>query len=325
MALLAVLFASGLGACGPMMFVVGMSPGDQRLTSTVVARDGRMSSDRVAIVDVSGIILNANKPGLLSEGENPVSMLSEKLAMAQGDPKVRAVILRINSPGGAVTASDIMHRQISQFRADTGKPVVALLMDVAASGGYYIACASDHIVAYPTSVTGSIGVIMQTISVKPALNRIGVQTDAITSGSNKEAGSFLSELKPEHRRILQGLVDDFYQRFVDVVRDARPGISDDDMKWITDGRVFSGQGAAEQGLVDELGDLDTAFAVARSLAGVERADLVLYHRPLKYVGSPYASAQQPVDARTQINLLQVNVSDLPSHASVGFYYLWQPE
>ena len=198
-------------------------------------------------------------------------------------------------------------------------------MDVAASGGYSVACASDHIVSDPTAVTGSIGVIMQTITVKPALNRIGVMTDAITSGPNKEAGSFLSERKPEHRRILQGLVDDFYDRFVDVVRAARPGISDQDMTWIADGRVFSGQGAAEHGLVDELGDLDSAFAVARSLAGVEHADLVLYHRPLNYVGSPYASTREPVDARTQINLMQVNIADLPSHASVGFYYLWQPE
>lgn len=310
-----------LGGCGPITFVVGVTPGDQTLTSTTVRSERGAGLSKVAIVDVSGMLMNASRPGLLREGENPVSLLQEKLDAAAGDGSVRAIILRLNTPGGTVTASDVMYREVLRFKERTGKPVVVLMMDVAASGGYYLACAGDHLVAYPTTVTGSIGVIVQTVSVKQGLSWIGISTEAITSGPNKEAGSPLSELKDEHRAILRGLVDDFYGRFTQVVREHRPGLDADRFATLTDGRVFSGLQAAEAGLVDQVGDLDDAFAKAKSLAGLSAADLILYHRPLSYVGSPYAAAP-PINTGTQINL---HAPDLPlGETSAGFYYLWQP-
>ena len=321
-----LLLSIALTGCGPLTFVVGRSAGDQRLVATVVEPDGRLGSDRIAVIDVSGVLVNAEKPSLLQEGENPVSLLHEQLAAAAGDSRVRAVILRINSPGGAVTASDIMYRDVRRFREETGKPVVALLMDVAASGGYYLACAADEIIAYPTTVTGSIGVIVQTVSLKPALERWGVQTEAITSGPNKDAGSPLSVLTPGHREVLEELVDDFYARFLDVVRERRPAIPTDHFAEVTDGRVLSGQEAASLGVVDRTGDLTLAAGAARRLAAVSHADLVRYHRPLDYVGSPYASAPAaPVG--TQSNLIGINVNDLPSllQTPVGIYYLWRPD
>lgn len=321
-----------LAGCGPVTFVVGLDPGDQKMTATVVERERGAGRNRVAIIDVSGRILNGRELGLLRQGENPVSELHERLRLAANDPNVKAVILRINSPGGGVTASDIMYRDIRRFREQTGKPVVALLMDVAASGGYYVACSTDHIVAYPTSVTGSIGVILQTISLQPALNRIGIETDAIVSGPNKDAGSFLSTLDPEERAILQGMVDDFYGRFVGIVREARPEIPEADFAAVTDGRVMSGADAVRLGLADETGDLFDAWTRAKEAAGIGAADLVIYHRPLQYVGSPYAQAQaqpdpagEPSGGGTQVNLAQINLhggglGGLPD----GFYYLWTP-
>ncbi|HEX7008408.1 MAG TPA: signal peptide peptidase SppA [Phycisphaeraceae bacterium] len=316
-----ILAASG---CGPLSFSVGPAPIDQRLTRTKVLSDGRWFSDRVAVIDVSGLLLSVEKPELLQPGENPLGSLHEKLAEAADDPRVKAVILRLNTPGGTVTASDAMHREVQRFRQTTGKPVVALMMDVAASGGYYLACAADRIVAYPTTVTGSIGVIVQTLSLQPALARIGVQAQAITSGPNKEAGSPLSTLTPEHRQVLQNLVDDFYARFVEVVRHARPQIPQEEFARVTDGRVMSGEAAAALGLVDRTGDIYDAFALAKQLAGIESADLVLYHRPLQYVASPYAVAPVPA-AGTQVNLVQLNVGRLLGFDTpVGVYYLWQP-
>ena len=324
---IAILLLSGsLSACGPLMFAVGVTPGDQRLRTTTVERCGRALADRVALIDVSGMIYNARRPALLRAGENPVGLLHEKLEMARRDGRVKAVILRLNTPGGTVTASDAMYRQVARFRERTGKPVVALMMDVAASGGYYLACASDRMVAYPTSITGSIGVLMQTISVKPALSSLGVQTDAITTGPNKDAGSPLSTLTPAQRRVLQALVDDFYARFIAVVRRARPEIDEARFAELTDGRVLSGEQAAQAGLVDAVGDLYDAVATARDLAGVGEADLVMYHRPLGYVGSPYASTgvAEPAAAgrMTQINLAQLNLDTSLVDAPVGFYYLW---
>lgn len=316
-----------LVGCGPTTFVVGVTPGDQRMVATVVEPAKSRTRDRVAVIDVSGMILNARTPGLLSEGENPVSVFHEQLEHAAKNKYVKAVILRLNTPGGAVAASDMMYRDVLDFKKATGKPVIIVMMDVAASGGYYLACAGDYLIAYPSTVTASIGVIFQTVSLQPALSRIGIQTEAITSGPNKDAGSPLSELTEGHRAVYREMVDTFYADFTGIVRSARPLISKDDFQEVTDGRVVTGRRALEVGLVDALGDLGDGFAKAKELAGLKDAALVRYHRPLTYVGSPYASAgdRQPEANSTQFNLLQLNVDgSLGGMPSSCFYYVWQP-
>ncbi|MEM9251852.1 MAG: signal peptide peptidase SppA [Planctomycetota bacterium] len=320
---LALLTLGVLAGCGPTTLVIGVTPGDQRLKKTVVSEDGQRGGPEVAIVDVEGLIINAQRRGLLRAGENPVATLQEKLNAAAEDDRVVAVILRVNSPGGTVTASDVMYREIERFRRHSGKPVVALMMDVAASGGYYVALAADEIVAHPTTITGSVGVILQTISVEPALARLGVQTDAIKSGPNKDAGSPLSTMSPEQRATLQAMVDDFYARFVERVEAGRPGIEASDMPTVTDGRVVSGEAAAAMGMVDRLGDVYDALAAAADRAGVASADLVVYHRPLQYVASPYAAAPGQPAGSTQVNLAQINLdAGVPASLPAGAYYLW---
>jgi len=323
--LLTVLFL--LAGCGPTTFVVGLSPGDQRMVSTVVEPAQSRTRDRVAVIDVSGMIVNARIPGLLREGENPLSVFHEQLSHAAQDADVKAIVLRLNTPGGAVTASDMMYRDVLAFKRETGKPVVVVMMDVAASGGYYLACAGDHLIAYPSTVTASIGVIFQTVSLQPALSSIGIQAEAITSGPNKDAGSPLSELTDGHRAVYQQMVDTFYADFTGLVREARPGISESDFKEVTDGRVVTGRRALEVGLVDALGDLDDGFAKAKALAGIKDAALIRYHRPLEYVGSPYASSKgrEPSTHSTQVNLLQLNMDGSFGESASGcFYYVWLP-
>jgi len=321
-ALLPALLLIALPACGPMTITIG---GPNRgLEETVVEDPPGDRGHKIAIIDVSGLLINTEKPGLLQAGENPVSLLHEQLRRAAEDDNVKAIVLRLNTPGGGVTASDIMHGEVRRFRAVSGKPVVAMAMDVTASGGYYLACAADRIVAQPTSVVGSIGVMVQTISIKPALQRWGVEAEAITSGPNKAAGSPLEVMTDEHRAVLQGLVDDFYARFVKVVREARPRIDAAQFDTVTDGRVISGQRALAAGLVDEVGDIYDAAAAARSLAGIERAKLVVYHRPLDDAPSPYAASPVAGRAGTQINLAQVNLSADALTLPAGFYYLWRP-
>jgi len=318
-----------LVGCGPLTFVVGVKPGDQRMTSTVVRDADSWTSDRVAVIDVSGLLTNGRASRLLGEGDNPVSTFQESLDAAAKDRRVKAVILRINSPGGTVTASGLMYSAVQNFRSETGKPVVMLMMDVAASGGYYLSCAGDHVIAHPTTVTASIGVILQTISFKPALSRIGIETLSYTSGPNKAAGSPLENVSESHREVLQSMVDDFYKRFVTTVREARPNIDDATFARVTDGRAMSGDAAFEAGLVDELGDMELAFATAKKLANVDDAKLTLYHRPLSYVGSAYAAS--PVGATPapgQVVIGQINVPDLNALAGGsrgGYYYLWQPQ
>jgi len=311
-------FAAG---CGPTTLVIGLTPGDKKLEKTVVLDEP--GERQVLIVDLDGVLVNAARRGLLRERENPVAELQEKLRYAAQDDAVDAVILRVNSPGGTVTASDIVYREVRRFREQTGKPVVALMMGVAASGGYYVALAGDEIVAHPTTITGSVGVIVQTVSLQPALARLGVRTDAIKSGPNKDAGSPLSTLTAEQRATLQALVNDFYDRFVGLVADARPGIQPSDLPAVTDGRVFSGSAAVELGMVDRTGDLHDAHARAKALAGLDAADLILYHRPLDYVASPYAAAPRGPHGTTQVNLAQFNLdAGLNAGLPAGAYYLW---
>ena len=312
--------------CTGVRFIIDAVPATDELTETIVMedQDKKLVGDtKVALVDVTGLIADAPRFGLLAPGENPVSRFVESLYKAEQDSDVKAVIIRINSPGGTVTASDMMYREVKHFRERTGKPVIMCMADVAASGGYYLACAGDEIIASPTTVTGSIGVIMQTVNVSEGLRKIGVKADAITSGPNKAMGSPFEPMPQEHRVLLQDLVNEFYANFRSIVIENRPNLSENDIQWVTDGRVVSGKRAAESGLVDRLGDLRDAFTVAKERANLKSAKLVKYHRQLEYVGSPYA--RTPVGANpsgTQINLMQLNIDVLQQQP--GFYYLWDP-
>lgn len=318
-----IVFTLLLTGCGPMTLVVGNTT-NQKLKAKVVQRDAGKIQGRIAVIDITGTITNYATPGLLKQGENPVSLIYEKLQAVKADRRVKALILRINSPGGTVTASDDVYRQIMRFKKETGMPVIALFMDLAASGGYYVACSADYIVTYPTTITASIGVIMQTLSVKPALQRWGIEPKAITSGPNKAVGSPLEKLTDEHEKILQQLVDEFYGRFVNTVKTSRPNIKPADLPWLTDGRIVSGQTAVEVGLADQLGDLQTAFDVAKKRAKIKRAEFIQFHRPLNYVGSPYATSPANIP-QTQVNIASLNMGNSSSGAlpgGAGFYYFW---
>ena len=236
-AIFACLAAIG---CSPVGGVkITAVPSDLSLKERVVFRHPGWVSDRIAVLDISGVLMNAHSPGFLSEGEHGVSLIVEKLARAASDKRVKAVVLRINSPGGTVTASDILYQEIKAFRKMTGKPVVAYFQDVAASGAYYLACAADEIMAQRTTVTGSIGVIMQMVDLSGVLGKLGISSDAIKSGPFKDAGSPLRVMKPSERVVFQEMVDDFYHQFVDVVEAGRPRLDRDAVVKLADGRVYT--------------------------------------------------------------------------------------
>ncbi len=314
-----------LGGCTRLRFIVDAVPPDDELTETEVMRDegASGSAPKIALLDLEGLIIDAERWQLLGSGENPVARFAEALERAEKDKRVKAVLVRVNSPGGTVTASDIVYREILRFKERSHKPVVVLMGEVAASGGYYVSCAADEIVAYPTTLTGSIGVIIQTFNFTDGMHKIGIRADAITSGPNKAMGSPFQPMPPEQRALLQGIVDEFYANFLGVVEAGRKELSEAELKkWIADGRVITGARAAEVGVVDRVGDLRTAFDAAKSRAGLASARLVKYHRPVDHVGSAYARAPA-AGAGTQVNLLQLNLPDLPG-TGTGFYYLWDP-
>lgn len=168
---------------------------------------------RVAIVDVDGILVNENETGLMSVGANPIDQFRAKLDYAARQPEITAVVVRINSPGGGVTACDIMHRDLQRFRESTGKPVVACLMDVATGGGYYLATASDLIVAHPTTVTGGLGIILNLYNLEDMLAQFNIVGVPIKSGKHIDAGSPIRTMSPESRKMLERMARDLHARF----------------------------------------------------------------------------------------------------------------
>ena len=309
-----------VGGCQPSGWLLKPVPIDEELQETVVDRDeGWFVHEKVVIVDVDGTLVNQRSQGMLGAGENPVSLFVEKLDRVADDPSVRAVVLRINSPGGSVTASDIMHRQLLTFREKHKIPVVAMIEDVGASGAYYLACGADKILAHPTAIVGSIGVIMHTVSFAETMKKIGVEAKALTSGPYKDLASPLKPLDEKDLSLLQKMIDSYFKRFLGVVEAGRPKLIAKKIKRLADGRVFTGEQAERLGLVDGLGYVESAIQTAKKLAGVQKVRVVIYHRPLGYRANVYSRGMASVP---QFNLINLSVPDLLDLTRPQFLYLW---
>jgi protease IV len=321
--LLAALALSAAG-CAPMSFLITPVPVSRDLVESEVLRESLWASQKIALVDIDGVLQNDRPSSLLtSPGENPVSFFQEKIDKAAHDKNVRAVVLRINSPGGGVTASDIMYTEVLRLKQRTGKPVIACMLDVAASGGYYIACAADKIYAQPTTVTGSIGVIMIAPDFTGTMQKLGIRANVIKSAEMKDAGSPFREMNEKDRAVFQGMIDAMYARFLKVVERGRPGLDAAEIKRLADGRVYLAPDAREAGLIDEIGTLTDALAAAKAAAGLEREKVVVveYARPLAHRPNIYA---RTADAPAEVNLINVDLPGWLNNAAPRFMYLWAP-
>jgi protease-4 len=210
------------------------------------------------------LIVNTNLSGPYSDGENPVASFAEKLAAVDRNENVVAVVVRINSPGGGVAASQMMRAELERFRQRTGLPVVACLMDVGAGGAYYIATASDIIYAQPRTITGGIGVIFNAYNLQE-MAQFNILGQPVKAGENIDLGTPLAKLSPESKQILQQIADEFHLQFRNDVLVTRPLPQPVDPATF-DGRIFTGNQALDRGLVDRVGTLDDAVEAARVLA-----------------------------------------------------------
>ncbi len=211
--------------------------------------------DRIALIRVEGVILDAQP----TVGE---------LKKFGDSPSVKAIVLRIDSPGGGVVPSQEIYDAVKRVRNKSNKAVVASMGTVAASGGYYIASATDRIMANPGTLTGSIGVIMEMANLEGLLKKIGVEGVVVKSGRFKDIGSPLRKMSDEDRQLLQAVMDDVHQQFIQAVAEGR-SLDIAEVQPLADGRIFTGRQAKEAKLVDELGDLDDAIRLAADLAGIE--------------------------------------------------------
>lgn len=318
---LAVLAGLALAGCGQRgAWMIKPVSLDEDLTESVISRDpGWFVTDKIVVIDVDGLLLNSRQQGIFSTGENPVSLFVEKLDKAQGDSRVKALIIRINSPGGGVTACDIMHDRLRRFRkARSDVRVFAVIEDVGASGAYYLACGAERILAHPTSVIGSIGVIVQTVSFAGTMAKLGITAHAITSGKHKDLASPLKPLDKEDQAILQEMVDRYYNRFLAVVAAGRKSLPAEKIKALADGRVFAGDKAKELGLVDGITHMTEAIGMAKQECGADRVKVVMYHRPWGHRANVYSA----LPIAPQINLVNISVGDFLDMTRPRFMYLW---
>jgi len=237
---------------------------------------GGQGGAKVLVLDISGVIKGQGCRGFLRSEAGTVEWVRANLDRAREDKKVKALILRVDSPGGFVTACDIVHSELKRFKKDRGIPVVAILMSAAASGGYYVSTAADRIIAHPTTATGSIGVIYHGISLEGLMDKVGVEEKAIKTGEKKDMGSIFRGMTDKEKEVVQGIVNSNFQRFLAVIREGRKGISEETLKDVSDGRVMTAEEALRLGLIDKIGYLEDAIEAAQEMAKLKEARVVIY-------------------------------------------------
>ena len=321
--LAAFLFSALLfdvGGCGMPSFLVTPVNDAQTLQEVQVQPGQGVFSKKIAVIEVTGVLLNADTGGLLTPSENPLNRFTEELNKAADDSNVKAVVLRVNSPGGSVGTSDTMYDEVLKFRKKTGKPVIASAQEIDASGAYYVSCAADKIVVHPAGLMGSIGVIFEDFDFVGTMNLFGVRPEAIKSAPMKDIGSPFKHMTDEERAVLQGLVDSYFTRFKGIVTSNRP-INSDEIVKIADGRVFTGEEAVTLHLADQVGRLDDAIDLAKTMSNSSGAQVIMYKHPYGSSGSIYATTNVPAP-QANVTTLQLPRSDamIPG----GFYYLWMP-
>jgi protease IV len=257
-----IALGAGVGVLALFVFTVWLL--------LTVSEDGLPGGAKVAVVEVQGVIGVGADRGLDTEA------IIRTLGEYRDDPAVRAVVLRIDSPGGVVAPTQEIFTAVRRLR-EAKKPVVASLGSVAASGGYYVAVSADRIFASPGTLTGSIGVVMQLANVEGLLKKVGVEYVVVKAGAYKDVGNFARAMTPEERRILQALLDDVYDQFISAVAEGR-GLDPQAVRAFAEGRIYSGRQAHGLKMVDDLGGLEDAIEAAAKMAGLPPKPKVVYPR-----------------------------------------------
>jgi protease-4 len=272
---------------------------------------------KILVIPIAGIISDEGSGGLFGSRQGVVETVKRELKQASKDDELVAVLLEIDSPGGGITASDIIYNHILRFKEETGKKVVVYMKDVAASGAYYVSMAADKIVAHPTTITGSIGVIMPLINVADLIEKYGVKDNSITSGAMKSIGSPTRAMSKEEEAVLRSIIDEMYMRFVTIISENR-GMSVEEIKRLADGRIYTGKQALDNGLVDQLGYMEDAINATKELAEITEAKIIKYQRPWRLSDLLMATASAVLSTRS----IEINVPYGPSRDFPKLMYLW---
>ncbi len=277
-------------------------------------------SDKILLISVQGTISDTPQKGLVRSSPSMVQQIVSQLKKAEEDKRIRAVLFKINSPGGTIIASDILYHEISSYQDKTGAKIIVSMMDVAASGAYYMSLPADMIMAHPTTITGSVGVIFLRPRVSALMDKVGLSVDVTKFGKNKDMGSPFRDSTEEEKNIMQKAVNDFGERFIRLVQKHRK-LKEQAMEEISTARIFTADQALKWGLVDKIGYISDAIKEAKTLAGLsEDAQLVVYRR-VKFPDDNYYNVAGAALEDEHLPVVNIALPD-SFNLHAGFYYLW---
>jgi len=275
---------------------------------------------KVVRIAIDGAIMRGGAPTLLGNTIDKVELVLEQVRAATVDEDVKAIILEVNSPGGGVTASDEIYQALQDFKSQQeGRKIVVYMKDLAASGGYYVAMAGDWLVAQPTSILGSIGVIMQSVNFHGFVEKHGISDTTIKSGENKDLMNPFQPVPEEQRELLQELIDAMYNRFSGLVAQGR-SMDENKLKIFADGRVFDSDTALEHGFIDEIGYWQDVVEQTEKLLGQEEVHFVRYEKSVDFM-QMLAGMKEPLEVDNGIEKV---LRDPFSVSTPQLLYMWRP-
>ena len=287
-----------------MLIVLGaaFATGERGFTEEVIQAGPKTT--KIAVIKVRGLI-----------DDEQADDVRKQLKQARADKRVKGLIIRVNSPGGTISSSDQIYNEILKYRSEANQPVVAFMQGIAASGGYYVSVGSDKIVAEPTTITGSVGVIFGHFVLQKLLEeKLGIEPHIITAGEKKDWPSLFEPFTDEQREYLrEKLINPAYERFIQVVDKGRPSLTLADVRRLADGSIYGAQEALDEKLIDKIGYLDEAIEMVMSMAGLEEAQVVEYRKPF--------SLASLLGARSK-SILKIDKNTLYELSSPQLFYLW---
>ena len=245
------------------------------------------SKDKILVVEVLGIITTTSMRDSFMTKQGTLERIDGVLEMAKEDKSIKGIVLRIDSPGGGVTASDLVFREIKEFKGKAKVPVVACITGQGTSGAYMVALSADRIVALPSAVVGNIGVLMPSVSLEGLMDKLGIKNQTLTSGKHKDSGTFLRDMNKDDKAILEGIVNEFSQDFLAKVKANRP-VKPEDISVFQDGRVMTASVGMKHNLIDQVGYYEDAMKTMESLSKTTEPTVVVYRRKGENKGGFYS-------------------------------------
>jgi len=311
------IFGISLMANIYLLFLAGFVGGEDSMTQSTVQHGS--PEEKIAVIPIEGVIYSGT-----------TEWVNKWLGQVEKDPHVKAVVLSVDSPGGGVTASDEIYNRVMQLKKNRGFPIAVSMKTVAASGGYYVSAGTDQIFAEPTTITGSIGVIMPNYSLNELGKKWGIKEDSITAPPDglKNAGSMFGDPDPRERPYLQAIADQIYGRFTTVVKDGRGSKLKGNIRDICDGKIYTANDALKNGLIDQIGYADDVYAWVKTQAGLKNPQIVRFQRPVYWMGFfSGESKQRGADAYHRDKPLSITVNldaqTLDELRSPRLMYLWR--